>query len=417
VASRIGILHLPRQVLQDANGDHVLPANDLLPDHGGMIITRGLREWSCLLSLDVSGQTTQRLLGWITQEKAILCASEVRTLVRQHGAEIRTAEASEVNELLAHPKRLAGARPQLVTSGATRRKAAWPKELTAAVEAALAKEAPQPPEGVSYTDWERVLEARRAEPATRGAEALRRLGPEIAPDQIVVGADEVLVREPQKGKFLELRTARVETAAGYRYVSGRKGAGFLKLLWVLLLLCGAQTALVTLVSDGAQWIREFALTRLSGLPRFEFVLDWLHLSKRCRELTSRIGTNREERRALCKKVLYRLWRGEIAEALSVLEGYRPLTKNEGRLDELMGYVRNREESLVNYRERRKKRGYIGSGGVEKANDVIVSRRMKRRGMHWSEESADALAALKTLWLNQGWDLYWERREVLGLAAA
>jgi hypothetical protein len=38
-------------------------------------------------------------------------------------------------------------------------------------------------------------------------------------------------------------------------------------------------------------------------------------------------------------------------------------------------------------------------------------------MHWSEESADALAELKTVWLNQGWDLYWEQREVLPLAAA
>jgi hypothetical protein len=112
-----------------------------------------------------------------------------------------------------------------------------------------------------------------------------------------------------------------------------------------------------------------------------------------------------------------LWQGEVAGALAELEAYRPQTKHEGRLDELIGYLRNRQESIVNYRERRQRQRYIGSGAVEKANDVIVARRMKRRGMHWSEETADALAALKTLWLNQGWDLYWERREVLRLAAA
>jgi Uncharacterised protein family (UPF0236) len=417
VASRIGLLHLPRQVLEDARGAHLVPGNELLPEHGGMIITRCLREWTCLLSLDVSGQTTQRLLGVVTQEPQILSASEVRALVRQHGAEIRAAEAAEVDHLLAHPSLLAGVRPQLVTVETIRRKAAWPKELTAAVEAALAQEQPQPPAGVSPADWERVLEARRAEQEADAAEALRRLGPAIAADQIVVGTDEVLVRAPQKGEFRELRTARVETAGGYRYVSGRKGASFLSLLWVLLLLCGAQTALVTLVSDGAQWIRDFVRARLSALPRWEFVLDWLHLAKRCRELTSRIGTDRAARRSLCKRVLSWLWQGEVARALEVLEAYRPQTKHEERLDELMGYLKNREESLVNYRARRRQRGYIGSGGVEKANDVIVARRMKRRGMHWSEESADALAALKTLWLNHGWDLYWERREVLRLAAA
>lgn len=404
-------------MLENEHGDHVLPGNDLLPEHGGMILTRALQEWTCLLSLDTSGQTTQRLLGWITQEPAILSASEVRALVRQHGTEIRTAEAAEVEQLLAHPRRLAEVRPQWVTAGTKRRKAAWPKELTQAVEAVLAQECPPPPEGISPADWERVLEARRTETEALSAAQMRRLGPEIATDQIVVCTDEVLVREPKKGEFLELRTARVETSVGYRYVSGRKGAGFLERLWVLLLVCGARRCRVTLVSDGAFWIREFVAERLSALPRFEFVLDWLHLSKRSRELTSRIGRSREERRALYQKVRSRLWRGEVAEALEVLEEQRAGTNHPERLDELIGYIRNRQESIVNYGGRRQRRSYIGSGGVEKANDVIVARRMKRRGMHWSEASADALAALKTLWLNQGWDHYWERREVLGLAAA
>jgi hypothetical protein len=37
-------------------------------------------------------------------------------------------------------------------------------------------------------------------------------------------------------------------------------------------------------------------------------------------------------------------------------------------------------------------------------------------MHWSEHTADGLAALKTLILNHGWDLYWKNRQVLSLAA-
>ena len=48
--------------------------------------------------------------------------------------------------------------------------------------------------------------------------------------------------------------------------------------------------------------------------------------------------------------------------------------------------------------------------------MIVARRMKRKGMHWSLATADSLAALRTVWLNHGWDLYWGRREVLRLAA-
>ncbi len=55
VASRFGLLHLARQVCVDPRTQsHSMPGNAVLPPHGGMIITRGLQEWSCLLSQDLS---------------------------------------------------------------------------------------------------------------------------------------------------------------------------------------------------------------------------------------------------------------------------------------------------------------------------------------------------------------------------
>jgi hypothetical protein len=240
VASRLGILHLPRQVLQRPNGGgHVIPGNELLPAHGGMIITRCLREWACLLPLDVGVDTTQRLLGWLTQEPEVICTTEVRCLVREHGQEIRAAEIAEAQALLADPARLALARAQVVSTPEPRRKAAWPQEMTAAVEAALAAERPTPPKGVRPADWARVLAVRREEQAALSTAQLRCPGPEDAPDQIVVGGDEVLVRQPKKRKFHELRTARLQTPEGSRYLSGT-GANFLLVLWVMLLLCGAR---------------------------------------------------------------------------------------------------------------------------------------------------------------------------------
>ena len=49
------------------------------------------------------------------------------------------------------------------------------------------------------------------------------------------------------------------------------------------------------------------------------------------------------------------------------------------------------------------------------NDLIVARRQNHQGMHWSEQTSDALAALRTLMLNGGWDLYWQKHQVLPLA--
>ena len=72
---------------------------------------------------------------------------------------------------------------------------------------------------------------------------------------------------------------------------------------------------------------------------------------------------------------------------------------------------------MNYRQRRIDRQERGSAHVEKANDLIVARRQKNRGMQWSAATSDALAALRTLMLNGGWDRYWQQREVLPLVAS
>src|SRR5579872_2301672 len=62
VASRFGTLWLSRQVLAVACGEHLLPGNALLPAHEGMIITRGLQEWACLLPQDLPFAPVARLL-------------------------------------------------------------------------------------------------------------------------------------------------------------------------------------------------------------------------------------------------------------------------------------------------------------------------------------------------------------------
>ena len=73
--------------------------NDWLPEHGGMITTRGLQEWACLLPQELPFSTAGRLLGWVAKEPAVLSQTQLRTLVREHGGEIRQAEAAEVSEL------------------------------------------------------------------------------------------------------------------------------------------------------------------------------------------------------------------------------------------------------------------------------------------------------------------------------
>ncbi len=391
-----------------------MPGNNALPPHNGIIITRGLQEWACLLPQDLAFVSVARLLGWQTHDAAVLSDTTIRSLVRTHGQIIRKAEQAEIMAMAARDD-LASLDLHVVPHGQPRRRAGWPAELNAAVDIALAREQVCPPEGVSWADWDRVLATRRAE-ATCPIEELRHLGPTLEPNQVLLTVDEVLTRKPAAGRFLELRTARLVTEHGSRYLSGI-GTAFLQRLHLAVLLCLGPLSSLLLIADGARWIRSFFLDTLATVADKTMLLDWHHLQQKCLELSSRICRGKLAKGRLLRRLYRRLWRGDVAGAIAVLEGERGEAKNEASLDELIGYLQARTAWIPNYRQRRIERRYIGSAHVEKANDLIVARRQKNRGMQWSEATSDALAALRTLMLNDGWERYWQQREVLPLLAA
>jgi hypothetical protein len=412
VASRFGLVELSRQICTEVNAQrHVMPGNALLPEHQGLLITRGLQEWACLLSQDVSFASAARLLSWQMQEAQILSSTTLRTLVRQHGQIIRQAEQAEAARLAQQP-----APPgdlQVVPHHAPRQRAGWPAALNDVVDAVLAAEQACPPDGVSWADWTRVLAVRRAE-ASRTAADLRQLGPTLAPHEVQLTIDEVLTRQPAPHQFWELRTARLDTAAGYRYVSGT-GLAFLQhVLSLVRLAVGAQRSFL-LIADGARWIRTFFTEMLTGIANRQMILDWYHLHQKCRTFCRQICPDPPDRAPLLRRLSRRLWHGNVPSALRLLRRYRSRAHDTNAVDSLVTCLQARQAWIPNYRQRRIEQRYIGSGQAEKANDLLVARRQKVGGRQWSLLSSDSLAALRTLQLNDSWDRYWEQHEVLPLA--
>ena len=387
IACRLGILHIDRQVcFNQQTGKHIMPGNELLPEHHGTIITRSLQEWACLFPQDLPFTTVERLLGWQTQHPKVLSRSEVRVLVQRHGEAIRAAEAEEASRL-EEREDLNIFQVNLIDAVSPRHRAAWPAELTAAVEQALADPHPKPPEGVSSQDWQRVMLARANEAACWPVERLRCLGPEIQPGQTIAATDDILVRRPQASQWLTIRVARIATPSGYRYLSGT-GALVLRQLSLLLFFCAGLSGWVTLLGDGAKWLRNFFETELSEFTHKELLLDWYHLRRKCADFAGMICSTREDKKALKRKLYASLWKGQLEPALEALEACRPQTKNETKLQELIDYLKARKPYIVNYNERRRQRQYMGSAHAEKACDLIVAKRQKNRGMHWSEEIAE-----------------------------
>ncbi|QUY44150.1 hypothetical protein [Acaryochloris marina] len=221
-------------------------------------------------------------------------------LVKRHGDIIRAVEAKEV-EQWKDQSDLSKFQVNLIDAKAPRHRAAWPIELTAAVEQALANPNPKAPEGVTHQDWQRVLQARNNEAAYWSAEKLRCLGPEIQPGQTIAATDDILVRQPQASKWLTMRVARIATTKGCRYLSGT-GSRVLRQLSLMLFFCAGLDDWVTLLGDGAEWLRNYFETDLSPFTHKELLLDWYHLRRKCADFSRMICLTREEKKALKRKL-------------------------------------------------------------------------------------------------------------------
>ena len=116
-----------------------------------------------------------------------------------------------------------------------------------------------------------MLAARRAD-ACQTVEDLRHLGPQVETDQVLLTIDEVLTRRQEGDRFVELRTARIATAAGYRYISG-VGTPFLRQVRMAVLLALAGVGCLLLIADGARWMGTVFSDMLSEVNHKAMIVD------------------------------------------------------------------------------------------------------------------------------------------------
>lgn len=350
-----------------------MPGNAALPAHEGVVLTRGLQEWSCLLSVQLPFRSVERLLGWQSGEGQLLSASQLRVLVQQHGEHIRQLELEEAQAVAA-------------------------EGIPVCAQMAVCSQRVD-----TVQSW--LVGSGDCSVMQRDSVPVRERIPE---GEVVMSVDEVLVRhQGEEAQWHGIRTACVATAAGYRYVSG-VGEAFVQQLHTLLGLCAGEQRVLRIVSDGAQWIRDLAQQCSQGGLQVEHVLDWYHLKKKCYELSSLFCRGGEVKRQLLRRLLRALWGGDVDTALGILSSYRSEARRVSSLEQLMGYLERRRGMIVDYGMCHRCGQVIGSGWSEKANDLLVARRQKGRGMRWGEAVSDGLAALQTLLLNGGWDMYWQQ---------
>jgi hypothetical protein len=153
--------------------------------------------------------------------------------------------------------------------------------------------------------------------------------------------------------------------------------------------------------DGAPWIKRMCQEYFPGAI---YLLDFWHLTEAIRRALG------EEHEQACGN-----WIEEIRLSHDPDLLIRRIQSMQGRirdpdrlkkLQELEVYVRNNADGIRNWTQA----GFLGSSGaIEKAVDITICRRFKKRGMSWLKPGLSSLLALKLLKLNGEWDQYWQGR--------
>jgi hypothetical protein len=177
---------------------------------------------------------------------------------------------------------------------------------------------------------------------------------------------------------------------------------------------GPMTDDVTVLTDGDPGLRGLLM---SALPKATHILDWFHLTRRLtvlkrvlhgKEAIGQFPSSYHDR--LCRhleSLKWRLWHGYRGGAINrilallftlrlpSITGKRPAVSLRRLIKELMRYLKNNLDSLVNYGRRYRNGQRISTAFMESAVNQLIDKRMsKSQQMRWSPMGAHLLLQVR-----------------------
>jgi Uncharacterised protein family (UPF0236) len=162
-----------------------------------------------------------------------------------------------------------------------------------------------------------------------------------------------------------------------------------------------------IIADGAVWIWNLADQHFPGAIQ---IVDLFHARQHLWELSARLfPIDEPSRKRWMARGLKLLDKGRIEDLVKMLRDLNSANSELARIinNEAEYFQRNAER--MRYPAFRKQGLFVGSGVVEAGCKTVIGARLKRSGMFWSVDGANAIIALRCCRLSSHFEDYWASR--------
>ena len=153
-----------------------------------------------------------------------------------------------------------------------------------------------------------------------------------------------------------------------------------------------QTQDVVVLADGAAWIWQIAGKQFTRATQ---IVDFFHASEHLAQVAeARFGQNTAEGKVWLSARQAELLDDKVKAVLENLRAWQPSNRGKKELRRTTYNYFAGNAHRMQYKTFRDKGYYIGSGVVEAGCKQVVTQRMKLAGMHWRQETAEAILTLR-----------------------
>lgn len=177
---------------------------------------------------------------------------------------------------------------------------------------------------------------------------------------------------------------------------------FKKLLYSAVLKAGYydETEIIC-IGDGAKWIWNMFEELF---PNCIKILDYYHFDENLNKYAKYVFQNDEIRvkkwTTKIKELAFENRSNDIIKEIQKID--IDLSNKPSDIPNLLTYISEKKD-LIKYGYFKEKNYIIGSGAIESGNKLVLQRRLKQAGMHWSSDGAQYIAALRTKYKSKLWN--------------